>query len=179
MLEQEAVEPPLTKPDSTTAALWVPPELLQEILASALLGQEPVDQQQTRNRFRLVCRDWYMSFNYWRNLSVVGSNKIGRLVDTIKSDQLGATPQRRCSAEASQEASIELDSLHNNDGKTEWPAATLLPRLLELLPALRRLRSGTTSSALRFCLTQRARISSTRLRSSNISSTSTLSDRLS
>ncbi len=124
-------------PRPTPPAL--PTELLQEILALALVDQDPGDQQLTRNRFRLVCKDWYSSLDYWKNISVVGSNSVARLGSRLRADQLGLAGQAVCEPGAIEEALIVEGVDGDNDSKYPPTAASLTACLLELLPGLKRL----------------------------------------
>ncbi len=68
----------------------LPPEVLSEILDFALLNEHPAGRQLTRNRFRLVDRDWHSSFNYWKEIDVVGLQQVDRL--GLHLEQTGPVP---------------------------------------------------------------------------------------
>ncbi len=64
-------------PQAMTPSL--PPELLAEILERATERVEPAERQRIRNRFRLVCREWNESLDYWSEVFVGGVQVIARL----------------------------------------------------------------------------------------------------
>ncbi len=57
----------------------LPAELLSEILALATKDQSPPERQLTRGRFRLVCKGWNTSFEYWNEVEVTGADRLSRL----------------------------------------------------------------------------------------------------
>ncbi len=54
----------------------LPPELLAQILTCAQEGKHPLERQKIRNTFRSVCREWYLSFDHWREVCTTGAKEI-------------------------------------------------------------------------------------------------------
>lgn len=61
----------------------LPPELLHHTLELATEGESPAEQQLVRNRFRLVCKEWYNSFDYWKRVAVVGPAAVSQLANKL------------------------------------------------------------------------------------------------
>ncbi len=124
----------------------LPTELLQEVLELTLVGQEPADQQLARNRFRRVSRAWSNSFNYWKEIAVVGPTQISKLTSKLKVLQARAeadpvngniAPHLRIKTAFVQTIT---DDLLLVEGRVDFDCAHVLSTgLLELMPVVKRL----------------------------------------
>lgn len=86
----------------------LPPELVKEVLFWAQLGQPNEQQQQTRDHFRLVCRDWRDSFVYWNQARVGDSDQLAGLASTLTRDTLATQPGQPTKADQIRTLVVEL-----------------------------------------------------------------------
>ena len=93
----------------------LPPELLSEILEWAVEEAEPGERRKMRNSFRLVCRNWEGSFDYWHEVNVLGPDQLGLLVECLKRGHAG-NPQTRANR-------LVINCLTVNLAKLDFAAA--------------------------------------------------------
>lgn len=124
-------------------AATLPPELLNEILERATEGDRLAEQRRVKHVFRLVCREWYLSFNYWSTVEVIGLDDLFRLSRTISIVAAGA----------SDPIEIKTLTIHLDDPEPFWSGngralKLVLAGLLEKVPLLERLSLTALDDAL-------------------------------
>ncbi len=111
----------------------LPPELLSEILDHAVADwHERGERQSTRNAFRLVCRGWRDSFDYWRELEVEGCSQLARLTALLSETGAGS--------EGLSTRSLRVEVSWDVDLGTEAEVSADLVELIEQVPELQELK---------------------------------------
>lgn len=82
----------ITQADKMTPHL--PTETLSQVLALINLDQPAIARQLNRQRFALVCRNWFNAVDRWSEVVVVGVDRLNKLRDEVKADKKAANRER-------------------------------------------------------------------------------------
>ncbi len=117
----------------------LPPELLQDILALALLDEPPASRQQTRLAFGAVCRGWRAAVDEWKQVEVIGHEQLFRLLVQLTVGP--AQPGRLI-------RTLHLELVGRPDARTVKRTQGDLDRILSLVPHIAQLTLEVSKRSL-------------------------------